>query len=90
VDKARSEIDLVARILNDSREVMSFEPGLLCEALNVGLGLAGEKPLVPTKTPHTFNLPELSDTWQNTLDAFRPRASATRLSGTGASARCAP
>jgi len=43
VDKARSEIDLVARILNDSRGVMSFEPGLLCEALNVGLGLAGEK-----------------------------------------------
>jgi hypothetical protein len=72
VDKARSEIDLVARILNDSRGVMSFEPGLLCEALNVGLGLAGEKPLVPTGTPHTFNLPELSDTWQNTLDAFRP------------------
>ncbi len=72
VEKARNDIDLVARILNDSRKIMDFDPALLREALDVGLQLAQEKPLVPTEEPHTFHLPELGDTWQTTLDAFRP------------------
>jgi hypothetical protein len=72
VQKAGEDIDLVAHILNDSRKVMDYEPGLLREAIDVGLGLGGGAPLIPTATPHTFNLPELADTWQSTLDAFRP------------------
>ncbi len=72
VQKAREDIDLVANILNDSRKVMDYEPGLLREAIDVGLGLGGGASLIPTATPHTFNLPELGDTWQTTLDAFRP------------------
>jgi uncharacterized membrane protein len=77
LDRLRQEVDEAGEILNNSRAVVDFDAALLEEAVNVGLELSGNRPLVATTTPagqkgRAFTLPELPDSWQRTLDSMRP------------------
>jgi superfamily II DNA or RNA helicase len=74
----REEIDEAGRILNGSRKIMEFEPVLLRDALDVGLELAGATGLKAGTAAdgdakvEAFELPELPESWQVTVDTLRP------------------
>jgi hypothetical protein len=71
--KLRQEADDVGRILEASRRVAEFDPRLLRDALDVGFELAQAGRLTPIETvADTFSLPELPDSWTQTLDSVRP------------------
>jgi hypothetical protein len=72
------EINVAARILDQSKKVLEFDPKLLRDALDVGLSWAGAKPLVTVSSPKeekalaTYQLPDLGESWAATLDSARP------------------
>jgi hypothetical protein len=70
----RQDIEDAGQILNRSAKVMEFDPALLRDALDVGLELAGAKPLEATKADgvEAWRVPELPEAWQATLDNLRP------------------
>src|SRR5690606_13941119 len=77
VAELRRETDEAAKILNRSRELIDFSPALLRDAVDVGLELTGSGPLRPAAAPElggqpVFELPELPQSWQRTLDSLRP------------------
>jgi hypothetical protein len=77
IQKLRKEIDDAGSILDRSRKVLEFDQELLREAVDAGLVLAGASPmkLAPEEggdMPTSYVLPELSESWQGTLDTLRP------------------
>jgi hypothetical protein len=71
----RREIDAAGEILNRSRDSLAFAPALLRDALDVGLELSGARPLerIPaTRSSPTYRVPDLSESWDRTLDTLRP------------------
>ncbi|MBX3270370.1 MAG: DISARM system SNF2-like helicase DrmD [Sandaracinaceae bacterium] len=70
--KLRAEIEEAGEILNRSRAVMEFDPALLRDAIDVGLELAGAKPLATAAEGRCFALPALPESWEPTLDTLRP------------------
>jgi hypothetical protein len=71
-DKLSKEIDDAARILNRSREIMAFDPAMLKDAVEVGLELSGATSLRRIEGADEYELPEMSESWQPTLDTLRP------------------
>jgi SNF2 family DNA or RNA helicase len=74
-NELKLEIDESGSILNNSEKIMAFNPMLLKDAINVGFELAGAKQLKATKNIKdldAFTLPELPDSWTQTLDILRP------------------
>ena len=71
-DKLSKEIDDAARILNRSREIMAFDPAMLKDAVQVGLELSGTASLRRIEGADEYELPEMSESWQPTLDTLRP------------------
>jgi ERCC4-related helicase len=76
LDRLRIETDESAKILNQSEKQLGFDPDLLRDALDVGLTLAGAQPLRAAaqgiQGQEAFELPQLGEGWQETLDALRP------------------
>jgi hypothetical protein len=70
--KVGKQIEEAAEILERSRKVMDFDPTLLRDAIDVGLELAGAEKLKPTTDGEAWTMPELPDSWQDTLDTLRP------------------
>lgn len=74
----RKQLDAVARIKEDSLEVMEFDPALLRDALDVGFELAGASKLaaaplkVDGKQVEAWKVPDLPGSWERTLDSIRP------------------
>ena len=70
----RAEIEEAGEILNRSRKILDFDPELLREAIDAGLELiAPGKRLEPVEgRPGAWRLPDLPDSWQETLDSLRP------------------
>ena len=71
VERLRHEIDEAGAILDASRNLMDFDPRLLRDAVDVGLELSGLPRLSPI-SPEEFQLPDMPDSWQETLDTLRP------------------
>lgn len=73
-DLARN-LEQVDEILERSAAVTSYEPALLRDAINAGLELSGAEPLEhsPDAVPgaDAFRVPELPDSWAQTLDSLR-------------------
>ncbi|MCA9664086.1 MAG: DISARM system SNF2-like helicase DrmD [Myxococcales bacterium] len=65
------EIERAGEILNGSRELVEFDASLLRDAVDVGLELCGTPPLSELGGG-VYQLPEMPDSWQPTLDALRP------------------
>jgi len=83
LERARESQEVLARsmeqldeILARSAGVTSFQPELLRDAINAGLELGGAEPLelAPNAIPgaNAFNLPELPESWAETVDSLRP------------------
>ena len=80
--RLKADIDDNARIAAGSRKLLDFEPAQLRQVIDVGLALAGARPLTrvagaDTETPDddAYALPPLGDSWHRTLDTLRrPRA----------------
>jgi len=77
VQAQKREADAVAVILNESRKLIDFEPERLRDAVNVGLALARAGQLEPiedteVKGQEVYRLPELGESWTETLDSLRP------------------
>lgn len=77
IQKLRKEIDEAGRILSRSREALDFDPDLLRKTVDAGLALAKAAPLTllpgeSADAPPAFALPDLTDSWQGTLDTLRP------------------
>ncbi len=76
--RVAEEVDSARKILSTSQRVMDFESALLRDAIDVGCELAGAKQLVERapldneKHLKTFELPEMPESWQGTLDTLRP------------------
>ena len=68
-------LERLDEILDRSGKVTSFEPALLRDAINAGLELSGAGPLKPAPDAipgaEAFTLPELPETWAETLDSLR-------------------
>lgn len=77
-DRLLREIDEAGRMLQDSKEIVDFDPSLLKEALDVGLEMAGAGPLEPADSPseqpglEAWRLPELPPDWRKVVDSLRP------------------
>jgi hypothetical protein len=73
-DRTRIERDIKDNksILEASKKTIDFEPKFLRETLDVALALVGAKSLEPAAQPGAWNLPELPEAWQRTLDTLRP------------------
>lgn len=77
-DRLIREIDEAGSMLQDSREIVDFDPSLLKEALDVGLEMAGAGPLEPAAPPaeqpdlQAWKLPELPPDWRKVVDSLRP------------------
>jgi len=73
-DELRREIEDCGAILNASSKIMSFDPTLLRDAIDVGLELAGAQPLAANGSAEArcWTVPELPEAWQRTLDSLRP------------------
>ena len=77
VKALQEEADAAARILNESKKLIDFEPERLRDAVDVGLELAHAGPLEPVEDKEiqgqeVFRLPELGQSWIETLDSLRP------------------
>lgn len=77
VQALQKESDAVAVILNESQKLIDFEPERLKDAVNVGLELARAGSLKQVEDKEVegqavFQLPELGETWAETLDSLRP------------------
>ncbi|MDY0001367.1 MAG: DISARM system SNF2-like helicase DrmD [Polyangia bacterium] len=79
--KLRKEVESAGAILNRSKEITSFDPTLLQDAVNVGLELSGAPRLAPVQAGkvdkddsdhQAYELPPMPDSWQETLDYLRP------------------
>jgi hypothetical protein len=82
--RLKLEIDQAGKILSESRKVMSFDPALLRDALNVGLELSGFAHVAAAseiddsmgtkakRTLQTWEVPPMSAAWARTLDKLRP------------------
>ncbi len=72
--KVRQQIEDAGEILERSKKVMSFDPMLLQDAIDVGLELAGAGKLTPAKSDEAeaWAMPDLPESWQETLDSLRP------------------
>jgi hypothetical protein len=76
--KLSQEIEEAGKILNASRKVIDFAPRLLHDAIDVGCELAGAGSLAHVEAGDgdeplaRFALPELPESWQQTLDVLRP------------------
>lgn len=73
----KREADDAAKILNESRKLIDFEPERLKDAVNVGLEMAraGKLEAVEDKEvegQEVYKLPDLGETWTETLDSLRP------------------
>jgi hypothetical protein len=73
----RREIDEAGQILDRSRIAIDFDPSALKATVDVGLELTGATPLQPASdsgdgNPAVYTLPELPESWQETLDSLRP------------------
>lgn len=71
------ESDAAAKIFNESKKLLDFEPERLKDAVDVGLELARAGRLLvvddkEVKGQEVFQLPALSDSWTETLDSLRP------------------
>jgi hypothetical protein len=68
-------LEKIDEILERSAAVTNYEPALLRDAINAGLELSGAEPLehAPDAVPgaEAFRLPELPDSWAQTLDSLR-------------------
>lgn len=75
VKALKREIDDARSILQRSRKVMDFREELLRDAVDVGLSLAGARPLTPRTEKveglEAFDLPPLPPSWDRTLDSLR-------------------
>jgi hypothetical protein len=69
----RNELNEVEELLQRSRAVMDFDPALLRDAIDVGLGFANASPLAAAKVEgvDAWTLPALPDAWQPTVDTLR-------------------
>lgn len=77
LEALRRDTEAAAKILNRSRGLIDFDPDRLRDAVNVGLELAGASVLRPVADneaieQNAYELPELPDTWNDTLDSLRP------------------
>jgi len=75
LDKLKKEIDKAGSLLDKSRSFIDMEPAVLKTTIEAGLALTGAKPLVTHKNEaglDAFRLPELPDSWNETLDWLRP------------------
>jgi hypothetical protein len=75
--KLRREIDDAGSILARSQKTLDFDPDLLRETVDAGLVLAGAGPLQPLSAdpdggPPAYRLPDLPESWRETLDTLRP------------------
>src|ERR1019366_1472525 len=81
LESQRGELAKVARqiedagdILERSKKVMDFDPTLLRDAIDVGLELSGAGKLRPVTLADTeaWAMPDLPESWQQTVDTLRP------------------
>lgn len=79
--RLRDEIEEAEKVLNRSKKIMEFDPALLRDAIDVGLELCGAPRLAaiaPDKSAKAeaaidaYQVPELPESWQTTLDNLRP------------------
>src|ERR1019366_9262735 len=72
--KVRKEIEEAGEILERSKKVMDFDPMLLRDAIDVGLELSGAGKLQPVTLADTeaWAMPDLPESWQQTVDTLRP------------------
>lgn len=74
-DEMARELERLDEILARSARVTAYEPKLLRDAINAGLELSGAKPLEPAPDAvpgaEAFMLPELPDSWAETVDSLR-------------------
>jgi ERCC4-related helicase len=82
--RLKVEIDQAAKILNDSQKIMGFDPALLRDALDVGLGLSGFQRFMSAgevddstggvvgRKLAAWKVPETSASWARTIDKLRP------------------
>jgi hypothetical protein len=77
VERLRLEDEVVARIHNESKQVVDFDPALLRDAVDVGMELAGGTRMKavgngrPSGHDGAFELPE-PPSWAATFDKLRP------------------
>ncbi|MGO9833387.1 MAG: DISARM system SNF2-like helicase DrmD [Polyangiaceae bacterium] len=76
--RVAEEVDAARKILSASQKVMDFESALLRDAIDVGCELAGcarltsRAPLDHETHLATFELPQMPESWQDTIDTLRP------------------
>jgi len=72
--KISKQIEEAGEILERSKKVMDFDSTLLRDAIDVGLELAGAKNLKPVTASdaEAWAMPDLPESWQNTVDTLRP------------------
>jgi len=72
--KVSKQIEEAGEILERSKRVMDFDPTLLRDALDVGLELAGAAKLKAVKMDEgeAWAMPDLPESWQETVDTLRP------------------
>jgi hypothetical protein len=72
--KINQQIEEAGEILERSKKVMDFDSTLLRDAIDVGLELAGAKNLkrVTVDDAEAWAMPDLPESWQNTVDTLRP------------------
>ncbi|MEY4582212.1 MAG: hypothetical protein RL701_6915 [Pseudomonadota bacterium] len=76
LERLREEVERAAKIEQRSRDLLALDTDLLRDALDVGFELSGAKKLAPLPAakpgePALFQVPELPDSWQPTLDTLR-------------------
>lgn len=72
--KVGAQIEEAGEILERSKKVMDFDPTLLRDAVDVGLELAGAGKLqaIPGGDTEAWTMPDLPESWQETVDTLRP------------------
>src|SRR5690606_27837259 len=77
VEALQKDTELAARILNESKAIIDFEPARLRDAVDVGLEMTGASALTlvteeAVKGQEVFALPPLAKTWTEPPDSLRP------------------
>ena len=72
--RVSKQIEEAGEILERSKKIMDFDPTLLRDAIDVGLELAGAAKLTPVKVDdgEAWAMPDLPESWQETVDTLRP------------------